>query len=173
MSELTQVVAAARSPVQRLVALASRYALTLAVAVVVFLVAYDNGGFGESTRDTLAIVLWWVLILCVGLGIWPLARTPAAAWITGGLLAAFGLWTLLSGFWAADAAGAYSEFTRVMLYVAVFAVTVAGSRRDNAARWCDGLALGIVAVTVIALISRFFPGSLEQREIAQLLGGGA
>jgi hypothetical protein len=171
MAELTQVVAVARPPAQRLAALASRYGLTLAVAVVVFLVAYDNGGFGESTRDTFAIVLWWVVILCIALAIWPLARTPVAAWATGGLLAAFGLWTLLSAFWAADAAGAYAEFTRVMLYVAVFAVTVAGSRRDNAARWCNGLALGIVAVTVIALISRFFPGTLEQREIAQLLAG--
>src|SRR5829696_9235013 len=173
MSELAQVVSVVRPPAQRLIALASRYALTVAVGVVVFLVAYDNGGFGESTRDTFAIVLWWVLILCVGLGIWPLARTPAAAWLTGGLLATFGLWTLLSVLWAANAAGAYAEFTRVTLYLAVFAVTVAGSRRDIGVRWCDGLALGIVAVTVVALVSRFFPGSLEQHEIAQLLAGAA
>jgi hypothetical protein len=173
MSELSQVVAVARPPAQRLVALASRYALAVAVAALVFLVAYDNGGYGESTRDTLAIALWWVLILCVGLGVWPLARTPRAAWLVGGLLALFGLWTLLSVFWAADSAGAYAEFTRVMLYVAVFAVTVAASRRDNSGRWLDGLALGIVAVTVVALVSRFFPGTLEQREIAQLLAGAA
>ena len=171
MSELYEVVSARRDPAQRLVAVAREYAVTVAVAIVVFLVAYDNGGFGESTRDTLAIVLWWMLILCVGLGVWPLARTPRAAWLTGGLLAAFGLWTLLSVLWAANAAGAYGEFTRVMLYVAVFAVVVAGSRRDNAGRWLDGLALGIVAVAVVALVSRFFPGTLEQRDIAQLLAG--
>jgi O-antigen ligase len=171
MSELYEVVSARRGPAQRLLAVAREYAVTLTVAIIVFLVAYDNGGFGESSRDTLAIVLWWMLILCVALGVWPLARTPLAAWLTGGLLAAFGLWTLLSVLWAANAAGAYGEFTRVMLYVAVFGVVVAGSRRDNAGRWLDGLALGIAGVAGLALISRFFPGTLEQRDIAQLLVG--
>ena len=172
MSELYEVVSASRAATQRLVALAQEYALTVAVAIVVFLVAYDNGGFGESTRDTVGIILWWVLVLCVGLGVWPLARIPRAAWVTGGLLAAFGLWTLLSVFWAADAAGAYGEFTRVMLYVAGFAVTVAGSRRANAARWCNGLAVGIAAVAGIALISRLFPGTLGNEAIARLIPEG-
>ena len=123
-------------------------------------------------RDTLAIVLWWVLILCIGFGIWPLARVTRAAWVTGGLLALFGLWTLLSAIWAANAAGAFSEFTRVMLYLAVFAITVAVSRRANAGRWLDGLALGIVAVAVVALVSRFFPGTFEESQIPRLLPAG-
>jgi O-Antigen ligase len=173
MSALTEVVATARPPAQRLVALWREYAITVAVAVVVVLVGYDNGGFGESTRDTLAILLWWLLIICVAIGVWPLTRVPRAAWAVGGLLALFGLWTLLSVFWAADAAGAYSEFTRVLLYLAVFAVTVAGSRRDNAGHWLDGLALGIAVITVVALVSRLFPGTLSQPEIEQLLGGTA
>jgi len=171
MAELTQVGAYAR-PAQRVVAVARDYAITVAVAVVVFLVAYANGGFGESTRDTFAILLWWVLVLCVVLGVWPLARITGAAWVTGGLLAAFGGWTLLSVVWAADAAGAYAEFTRVMLYLAVFAVTVAGSRRDNAARWANGLALGIAAVAIVALLSRLFPGTLGNNTIARLLPEG-
>ena len=170
MSELTQVVTAAHPPAQPLAVIAREYAITVAVAVAVFLVAYDNGGFGQSTRDTLAIVLWWVLILCIALGVWPLAQVTRGAWITGGLLTLFGLWTLLSVFWAADAAGAYAEFARVMLYLAVFLVAVVASRRDNVGRWCDGLALGIVGVMVVAMVSRLFPGSFEQPEIAQLLG---
>ncbi len=134
------------------------------------MVAYDNGGFGESTRDTLAIALWWVLILALGLGLWPLARVPVAALVTGGLVSAFGVFTLFSTVWADDAGGAYAEFTRVALYVAVFAVAVVASRPGNAARWCDGLALGLVGVMIIALVSRFFPGTLEHPELAQLVG---
>ena len=168
-SELYQVDAAPRAPA-RLVTLARTYAVTVVVAVVVVLVAYDNGGFGESTRDTLAIALWWVLILALGLGLWPLARVPVAALVTGGLVSAFGVFTLFSTVWADDAGGAYAEFTRVALYVAVFAVAVVASRPGNAARWCDGLALGLVGVMIIALVSRFFPGTLEHPEIAQLVG---
>ena len=157
MSGVTQAPARVHRPAERLGALVRAYGTTTIVAVVVFLVAYDNGGFGESTRDTVGIALWWVLILCIGLAVWPLSRISRAAWVIGGLVTAFGLWTLLSVVWAADAAGAYAEFTRVMLYLALFALVVAGSRRDNAGRWLDGLALGIVAVTVVALVSRFFP----------------
>ncbi len=169
MSEVKQVVARGRSPAERGVGLAREYAITVAVAVVVFLVAYDNGGYGESTRDALAIGLWWILILAIALGVWPLVRIPLSALVSGGLLAAFALLTLLSVIWASDAGGAYGEFTRVLLYVAVFGVVVAGTRRDNAGRWCDGLALGIVAVAAVALVSRFFPGSFGERQLTQLL----
>src|SRR6266516_2659086 len=72
------------------------------IAVAVFALAYDNGGFAESTRDTVA---------------------------------------LLSTIWAPDAQGAYAEFTRVVLYLAVFAVATVGATRSNAASWVDGLAL--------------------------------
>ena len=173
MSEVTEVVALDQRPLSRPLALVREYGLTLLVAAVAFVVAYDNGGFGESSRDMLAIALWWALILGVALGIVPLVRAPVAALVTGGLLAAFGFFTLLSTAWASDAAGAYGEFTRVALYVAVFAITVVASTRGNAGRWADGLALGLVAVTVIALISRFFPGTFAQKDIPRFLPAGA
>jgi hypothetical protein len=173
VSEITEVVALEQRPPSRPLALAREYGITLLVAAVAFVVAYDNGGFGESSRDMLAIALWWALILGVALGIVPLVRAPVAALATGALLAAFGFFTLLSTAWASDAAGAYGEFTRVALYVAVFAITVVASTRGNAGRWADGLALGLVAVTVIALISRFFPGTFPQEEIPRFLPSGA
>src|SRR6266540_4307976 len=131
MSEVTEVVALDQRPLSRPLALVREYGLTLLVAAVAFVVAYDNGGFGESSRDMLSIA------------------------------------------WASDAAGAYGEFTRVALYVAVFAITVVASTRGNAGRWADGLALGLVAVTVIALISRFFPGTFAQKDIPRFLPAGA
>ena len=74
MSELTPVAAASREPAQRLAALAREYAITVAVAVVVFLVAYDNGGFAESTRGILGIAVWWVIFLVVAFGFAPRVR---------------------------------------------------------------------------------------------------
>jgi hypothetical protein len=69
----------------------------------------------------------------------------------------------MSVFWAVDAGGAYLEFARVSIYVGVFVLVVIGSNRGNVGRWADGMALGLTAVTVVALISRFFPGSFPQR----------
>jgi len=170
VSEVTQRLAVARAPAGRLVALGRAYGTTVAVATIVFLIALDDGGYGESTRDTLGVALWWVLVLALALGIWPLVRTPVAALATGGLITAFALFTLLSVTSASNAAAAYTEFTRVALYLGVFAVTVVASRKENAGRWCDGLALGIAAVMTLSLISRLFPGTFgEQEQTAQLL----
>lgn len=173
MSEVTHAVAPARAPAGSLLALARLYGTTVLVAVAVFVVAYDNGGYSESTRDTLAIGVWWLLILELVLGVWPLVRIPPAALVCGGLLAGFGLLTLFSVLWASDAGAAYAEFTRVLLYVGVFGLVVAATRRDNAGHWCDGVALGIVAVTVVAVVSRFFPGTFSTRGISQLLPDAA
>jgi hypothetical protein len=153
--------------------LAREYAITVAVAVVVFLVAYDNGGFSVSTRGVLGIGVWWMIILVVAFGLAPRVRVPTGALVTGAFLTAFGFLTLLSVFWAADAAGAYLEFTRVTLYLGVFILVVIGSTRGNVGRWADGLALGLVAITVVALVSRFFPGSFPYRGLPVLLPSGA
>lgn len=79
----------------------------------------------------------------------------------------------MSAFWAADAAGAYLEFARVALYLGVFFLVVIGSTRRNVGRWADGLALGLVAVMIVSLISRFFPGSFPARDLPALLPAGA
>src|SRR6478672_12270667 len=69
---------------------------TLLVAAVVVVVAYDNGGYGLSSRAILGISLWWGIILGFGLGLLPLARAPRTALITGCLLTCFAAWTLAS-----------------------------------------------------------------------------
>lgn len=157
----------------RWAALAREYAITVAVAVVVFLVGYDNGGFSISTRGILGIGLWWLIILIVAFGLAPRVRAPTGALVTGAFLAAFGFLTLLSVFWAANAAGAYLEFARVMVYLGVFVLVVLGSTRGNVGRWADGLALGLVAITLVALVSRLFPGSFPYRGLNAALPSGA
>jgi O-antigen ligase len=160
-----------RRPLEPVINFLRDNATTLLVAAAVFLVAYDNGGFGEPTRDILSIVLWWLVILGIGFGIWPLVRTPLPAFVIGGLLLALALFTLLSTGWASDAAGAYTEFTRAALYLGVFALAVLAANRANAGSWTDGLALGIVAIAVIALVSRLFPDTFpgSTSEIARFL----
>jgi len=65
----------------RLLAGVERYGATAAVAAATFWLAYDNGTFGLTTRNTVAIALWWTIAVALTLGLWPvvaLTRTAVA-----------------------------------------------------------------------------------------------
>ncbi len=100
--------------------------MTVAVAVVVFLVAYDNGGFGESTRGLLAIGMWWVVILVVPSGLATVAACRPERWSPARFSPHSGSSRSCRSSGRSDAGGAYAEFTRVALYVAVFALSWSG-----------------------------------------------
>jgi hypothetical protein len=144
-------------------------ALTAIVAGAVFWLAYDGGSYGLESRATAAIALWWTAVIAVVLGLWPLARPPAAAFVAGGFLGAFCAWTGLSAFWASSAERAFTEFNRVSLFLAVFVVAVLASSRGNLTRWCDGLALATAGIGVLALASRLFPDTLPRGDIPDFL----
>ncbi len=145
------------------------YVLPAAVAVALTWAAFDGGSYGLTSRNTLAIAVWWGIALALGLSVWPLARVPRAALLTGGLLAAFALFTAFSVAWSTSAEDAFNEFNRVVLFLGILIVAVLGSSRANVDRWCDGIAAGIVAVGLLALGSRCFPQVFPADELAQLL----
>lgn len=132
-------------------------AVTAAVAVVTFLLAYDGGTFGDTSRQTLAVAVWWVVILAGVAGLWPLAGFNRTTLLAGGFLAAYAGLTLASVIWADSAEDAFSEFNRVALYLGVFALAALAVRRGLIPLWTDGFALGIVAVAGLAFFSRCFP----------------
>jgi tetratricopeptide (TPR) repeat protein len=138
----------------------SALALTAAVAAVTFLVAYDGGTFGLTSRGTLAIGVWWVVLLAVAAGLWPLAGLDRTTLLAGGLLAALAGLTLSSVIWADSAEISFDEFNRTALYVGVFALAALAARRGHLARWSDGFALGIVGIAGLAFFSRCFPDVL-------------
>jgi O-antigen ligase len=137
-------------------------------AAVLFTVAYENGGYGLTSRSLLAVALWWTIIICVAFGLFPRTISRAAL-VVGGFLAAFAAWTLASTGWAASAEKAFEEFNRVSLYLAVFALAAAGVRRDLLARWIDGVGIGLVVTCGVGLCSRLFPHLLTARPIAVYL----
>jgi O-Antigen ligase len=141
------------------------------VAGVVFLLAYDRGGFALASRATIAIAAWWALLLGVGLGVWPRARVPRAAWIVFGLLAAFAVWTFASIWWGESAENAFIEFNRVTMYLAIFLIPVLAGTRANLRRWTEGLAAGIAAIALVALISRCFPSTFSLQGFPTFLPG--
>ena len=139
------------------------------VAVAVFWTAFDGGTYGLIDRASLAIAVWWALLMAVVLGLWPLVAPPRAAVVAGGLLAAFALLNGLSMTWAASAERAFTEFNRAALYLGLFLVAVCGGTRGNVGRWLDGLALGIVATGIFALVSRLFPTAIDPGDVPEFL----
>ena len=114
-------------------------AVTAAVAVLTFLLAYDGGTFGDTSRQTLAVAVWWVVILAGVAGLWPLGGFNRTTLLAGGFLAAYAGLTLASVIWADSAEDAFSEFNRVALYLGVFALAALAVRRGLIPRWTDGL----------------------------------
>ena len=111
---------------------------------------------------------WLAIGLAVAAAAWPRSRLPRATIVTWGLLAAFAGLNALSMAWADSAEKAFAEFDRASLYLAVFGVVVLATRRASAWEWSNGLALGIVAVGLLALSSRLFPELLGQSDVTSL-----
>jgi O-antigen ligase len=145
--------------------------LTAAVAGGVFALAFDGGGYALTTRNAVAIGIWWALLMAVAFSVWPLARPSRAAFVVGGLLAAFAVWTGLSLIWAENEEKAFAELGRALLYLGVFALAVLAGTRDNARRWRDGMAIGLVGVGALALASRLFADLVSEQDLASLLPG--
>jgi hypothetical protein len=142
---------------------------TAVVAAVVFWVAYDNGSYALQSRGELAVVLLWALIVGVAFGVVPVLAISRGSLLVGSCLAALATWTLASTLWAASAEDAFNEFDRVALYLAVFALVVVVSSRTSLDRWVDGLLVAVVAVVLVALISRLVPGSFPDRDLPAFL----
>jgi hypothetical protein len=154
---------------ERLLRRARPHLLTAIVAGAVFGLALNHGTYGTVDRDSVAVGVWWTVVLALALSLWPLQRPTKAALVSGCLLAALAGLTAISVAWADSAEKAFAEFNRVTLYLGVFAVAVAAGTRANAHRWSDGIALGIAAVGLLALLSRLFPGLVDEDDLFLLL----
>ena len=141
----------------------------LLVGLVVFWVGFDRGSYGVESRSALAIVVWWAIGAGVATGLLPLARVRRRALVPAGMLAAFAAFTLLSAAWGTGAEGVYAEFDRAALYLGIFVLALLCAHRGAAAVWCDGAALGITGIAVLALLSRLFPSLAGDQELLRVL----
>jgi O-antigen ligase/polysaccharide polymerase Wzy-like membrane protein len=154
-----------------LVARLRPYVLPLAVAVAIFVLALKGGAYALGVRSPLAMIVWGAIAIGVAVSFWPRVRAPRAALVVGALLTAFALLQGLSGIWADSAENAVLELDRGLLYLGVFVLVVVAARQGSARSWSQGLAVGIVAVGLIALASRLFPDLFGPSDIEELNPG--
>ena len=144
------------------------YLLVLVATAAIFWVAYDDGSYGLSSRTTLAIVVWWVLILGIVLRVLELPSSfrqfmPAA------LLGTFAAWTLISVTWSASAEATFDEFNRVTLYLGILILASLVRSPPTRERLVDAVTLAVTGIALVALASRLFPGALPERSLAAFL----
>jgi hypothetical protein len=149
----------------------ARSARVLVVAGVVFAIAYANGGYSLSARSIVALSAWWAVLLSIVFAIWPIRPIPRAAFVVGGLLGAFALWTFVSMAWSPSNEATFNEFNRVSLYLAAFVVVVCAGTHSSVRTWLDALAVATAAVAAVALVSRCFPDVFPDRGFATFLPG--
>jgi tetratricopeptide (TPR) repeat protein len=126
------------------------------VAGAVFALAVDHGTYGLTARHSLAIAVWWTLLLVVGVRLLPRAGGYGLALLPGIPLGLFALISLASTTWADSVERAALEFDRTALYLGVYLLVALAARRETLAQWTDGLAIGIAGIAILALVSRCF-----------------
>lgn len=134
--------------------------MAIGVAAAVFALSYANGGFNPTTRAYAGIAGWWLLGAGAAIGFASArARVGRLGLAAAGLLAAFGIWTLISTAWAPDAERAFAQFNQVSLYVVAFGIALVLARLVPARVLVRGVALALATVAGVALVSRCFPST--------------
>ena len=144
-----------------------------AAGLAIFALAYDGGGYSLQSRSTVALAVWWSILVAILLRVWPVERVPRAALVTGSLLALFCAWDLVSIAWSASAENAFSEFDRSTLYLGIYLLVVIAVGAGSLEGLIDGLTVGIAVTGIVALVSRLFRGSFSGRGLAALLPGSS
>ena len=127
------------------------------------LLALFDGGFAPEAIGIACVAVWVALAALLASGRIGFGNaTGALAW-TAGSFAGFAALTAVSTGWASDDAAAFQELNRWLLYLGVVVLVALASRRGSFRAWLAGIAIGGVAIALVALGSRLlgFGGDAE------------
>jgi O-antigen ligase len=137
--------------------LRSQHVTALLVAAACVILALSNGGFEPGEFGAGALAAWALVLVALAMGLVPRAEPPKPAVVAGLCLAGLAALAALSMLWGSDNGHAYDDVVRTLFYLGVFVLVVLAANRGDAVSWLAGLAIGLVAVAVLALGGRFEP----------------
>jgi tetratricopeptide (TPR) repeat protein len=153
---MDHAVVAARRPravaAPRDIPVAAACGLMLPAALVTYL-GIEGGGFDTIISTQVAIAVWWLILLLVGLRIVPL-RLGTAGWVGLGLLTAYAAWTALSLTWTQNSENSATDVSQLLFYIGVALLAMLVRGRDANRYLLHGVAAAIVAIACVALLSR-------------------
>lgn len=136
--------------------------------VVVAYVGLKGGGFDVVIRGQVAVALWWIVALGVGLGVLS-ARPSRAQTIAGAGLAGLAAWSFLSSSWSASSERAVSEAARDLTILAAFALAAVSITRARVGLMLGGVLSGIFTVAGVAFLSRVHPTWFDADDLGRYL----
>ena len=142
-------------------------AVSGAVAAAYVALSLSDGGFEPAIWAEATILVWWTVLMAVVARAWPRSGIPLAAVLTAVCLLAFTLLTGASIAWTSDLGAAWEDAMRGAGYLGVFVLTAIAARAGAGRAFLAGLAVGLLAVCVVALLSRLEPGLVDSREEAR------
>jgi hypothetical protein len=139
------------------------------VALSVFAAAIADGGFDPIAYAAASIVIWVAVVAGLLSRALPAAPVAAPAAAAGLCLAAIVVLAAASVGWAGDQGRAFEESVRASTYLGLFTLAACTASGNGRGQWIGGLAAGLGAVSVLALLSHLQPGLLENGELAGLI----
>jgi hypothetical protein len=146
-------------------------AFTVGFAPVLYL-ALRGGGYDTIVYSEVGLAAWWVVLLGALIGVMPLQRFRRLAWITVGLFSAFVLWTLIASSWSSSAERTVEDVGRLASYVGFFVLGLCALRRDTVRPLVGGMAAAFGLVSLLAVLSRIYPGAFPTDQVAHFFGNG-
>ncbi|MBN1530619.1 MAG: O-antigen ligase family protein [Thermoleophilaceae bacterium] len=143
--------------------------VTVAVALATVATTLPNGSYSVQARSILAVAVWWAVVAGVLLRVFPRAAVPKEGLVAGVCLAGLSLFTVLSMGWGVDDGGAFDDALRAIVYTGVFALVLVAAPARSARAWLNGLAIGLVAMSVLALGSRMVPSLFSEGDLVTAL----
>jgi hypothetical protein len=129
------------------------------VGAVVLYLAVDGGGYDLVVSSQVAIVVWWIVLVCAAWGLLPAGRWSRTTWVAAALFGAFAAWTALASTWSLSSDRSLQELSRVDFYFGVLLLGMGIHRdRERAVRHTvNAVAAAVAVVACLALASRLRP----------------
>ena len=145
-------------------------AWTLGFAPVLYL-ALRGGGYDQVVYSEVGVAAWWVVLLGLLAGVLPRTRPHRLAWLCMALLGAFALWTGIAGEWSSGVEQTVAELGRVATYLGFFVLALCVVRRDTIGPLASGVGVAFGVVSVLAVLSRLYPGAFPTDQIPVFFPG--
>lgn len=140
-------------------------AWTLGFLPVLYL-ALRGGGYDAIVRSEVGLAACWIVLVGALAGLLPRTPLRGLAWTCVGLLAAFALWTGLAAGWSSSAERTVTELARTAAYLGFFLLALCVVRTRTVRSLLGGVAVAFAAVSVLAVLSRLYPGRFPSNQVA-------
>lgn len=140
-------------------------AFAVGVAPVLYL-ALHGGGYDQVIYSEAGILVWWIVLLGMVTGLLSVRRIAWPGWSAIALLGLFAIWTGVGVSWSSSAERTVAELGRVATYLGFLVLGLCVVRRGNARALLGGIAVAFGLVSLLAVLSRLYPGAFPTDQLA-------